>query len=62
MGIPAPPPDPDRAWYYVELDIEVWATRVVGPGFFEYLRVGHPVALLTTALGTAWLLFVHGAL
>ena len=41
LGIPAPPPDPDRAWYYVELDLEVWARHVEGPGFFEYLRDNH---------------------
>jgi aspartate 4-decarboxylase len=37
MGIPLPPPDPGRAWYYVELDLEVWARHAVGVGFFEYL-------------------------
>lgn len=33
---------------------------VGGLGFVEYLRIGVPLALLTTALGTAWLLAVHG--
>jgi aspartate 4-decarboxylase len=37
LGIALPPMDPDRAWYYVELDLEVWAKRMVGEGFFEYL-------------------------
>jgi Na+/H+ antiporter NhaD/arsenite permease-like protein len=32
------------------------AQRVGGLGFFENLRVGLPLALLTTLLGTAWLL------
>jgi Na+/H+ antiporter NhaD/arsenite permease-like protein len=31
-----------------------------GLPFFAYLRVGLPLALITTALGTAWLLMVHG--
>jgi Na+/H+ antiporter NhaD/arsenite permease-like protein len=31
-----------------------------GMGFWAYLRVGFPLALLTTALGTAWLLAVAG--
>jgi Na+/H+ antiporter NhaD/arsenite permease-like protein len=35
--------------------------RVVGGlPFFAYLRVGLPLALLTTAAGTGWLLLVHG--
>jgi Na+/H+ antiporter NhaD/arsenite permease-like protein len=35
--------------------------RVVGGlPFFAYLRVGLPLALLTTATGTGWLLWVHG--
>lgn len=33
--------------------------EVGGMGFFAYLKVGFPLALLTTALGTAWLVFVH---
>lgn len=32
---------------------------VGGLPFLAHLRVGVPIALLTTALGTAWLLFVH---
>ncbi|HEY0713742.1 MAG TPA: SLC13 family permease, partial [Polyangia bacterium] len=35
---------------------------VGGLPFFAYLRVGFPLALVTTALGTAWLLMVHGVL
>jgi Na+/H+ antiporter NhaD/arsenite permease-like protein len=31
-----------------------------GIGFFDYLRVGLPLALLSTAIGTAWLLFWLG--
>jgi Na+/H+ antiporter NhaD/arsenite permease-like protein len=35
--------------------------RVVGGlPFFAYLRVGLPLALVTTAAGTGWLLLVHG--
>jgi Na+/H+ antiporter NhaD/arsenite permease-like protein len=34
--------------------------RVGGLEFLPYLRVGFPLALITTALGTAWLLLVHG--
>ena len=37
LGIPLPPHDPWRAWYYVELDLEVWAKRIYGQEFFEYL-------------------------
>jgi Na+/H+ antiporter NhaD/arsenite permease-like protein len=36
--------------------------QVGGLGFAEYLRVGLPVALLTTAVGVIWLLGVHGIL
>lgn len=34
------------------------ARDVGGIGFFEYLRVGLPLALTTTLIGTAWLLLV----
>lgn len=34
------------------------ARDVGGIGFFEYLRVGLPLAVITTLLGTAWLLVV----
>lgn len=33
---------------------------VGGLGFVEYLRIGVPLAIATTLLGTGWLLFVHG--
>lgn len=33
--------------------------EVGGMGFFAYLKVGFPLAIVTTALGTAWLVFVH---
>jgi Na+/H+ antiporter NhaD/arsenite permease-like protein len=33
---------------------------VGGLPFFAYLRVGVPLALTTTALGTVWLLLIHG--
>jgi Na+/H+ antiporter NhaD/arsenite permease-like protein len=33
---------------------------VGGLGFVEYLRLGVPLALSTTALGTAWLLWIYG--
>lgn len=36
------------------------ARSIGGLGFIEYLRVGFPLAIATTVLGTAWLLFVHG--
>ena len=35
---------------------------VGGLPFFAYLRVGLPLALITTALGTLWLLLVHGVI
>jgi Na+/H+ antiporter NhaD/arsenite permease-like protein len=34
------------------------ARDIGGIGFFEYLRVGLPLALITTAMGTAWLLLM----
>lgn len=34
--------------------------EVGGLGFLAYLKVGAPLALLTTAIGTAWLIWVHG--
>ena len=36
------------------------ARDVGGMEFMPYLRVGAPLALLTTAVGTVWLLWVHG--
>ena len=38
LGLPPPHDDPYRAWYYVELDLEVWARKTYGDEFFEYLR------------------------
>jgi aspartate 4-decarboxylase len=38
LGLPPPPDDPHRAWYYVELDLEVWARHEYGDDFFEYLQ------------------------
>ncbi|MFO0678359.1 MAG: SLC13 family permease [Polyangiaceae bacterium] len=35
------------------------AKSVGGLGFFEYMRAGVPIALLTTAMGAAWLVFMH---
>ena len=32
------PPDPTRAGYYVELDLMVWAQKIYGPAFAEFLR------------------------
>jgi Na+/H+ antiporter NhaD/arsenite permease-like protein len=34
------------------------AREIGGIGFFEYLRVGLPLAVITTLIGTAWLLLV----
>lgn len=36
------------------------AREVGGLGFLEHLRVGAPVAILTTVVGAAWLHLVHG--
>jgi Na+/H+ antiporter NhaD/arsenite permease-like protein len=36
--------------------------KIGGLRFFEYLRTGLPLALATTALGTLWLLWVHGVI
>jgi aspartate 4-decarboxylase len=47
LGIPLPPEDPQRAWYYVELDLELWARKTFGDEFFEYLRSNYePVDFL----------------
>jgi len=47
MGIPLPPDDPMRAWYYVELDLEVWAKQIYGQEFFDYLSANYePVDFL----------------
>jgi aspartate 4-decarboxylase len=47
LGLPLPPDDPQRAWYYVELDLEVWARKVYGDQFFEYLKANYePVDFL----------------
>jgi aspartate 4-decarboxylase len=37
LGLPSPP-DEDRAFYYAELDLMVWAERVYGPDFVKFLR------------------------
>jgi aspartate 4-decarboxylase len=47
LGVPLPEDDPLRAWYYVELDFIVWATREYGKEFVEYMvRNYEPVDLL----------------
>jgi hypothetical protein len=41
------PEDPMRAWYYVELDLEVWAKHMYGQEFFDYLSANYePVDFL----------------
>ena len=37
LGIPQPPHDPMRAWYYVELDFMVWAKVTYGEEFVKYM-------------------------
>jgi aspartate 4-decarboxylase len=37
LGLPSPP-DEDRAFYYAELDLMVWAEKVYGPDFMKFLR------------------------
>jgi Na+/H+ antiporter NhaD/arsenite permease-like protein len=34
--------------------------EVGGIGFWQYLRLGFPLALSTTLIGLAWVLFVAG--
>jgi aspartate 4-decarboxylase len=47
LGVPPPEDDPLRAWYYVELDFIVWATREYGREFVDYMvRNYEPVDLL----------------
>jgi aspartate 4-decarboxylase len=38
LGLPLPPEDKSRAWYYVELDFMVWAKMTYGDGFCVYMR------------------------
>ena len=47
LGVPPPEDDPLRAWYYVELDFIVWATREYGREFVDYMVKNYePVDLL----------------
>lgn len=47
LGVPLPEDDPLRAWYYVELDFMVWATREYGRDFVDYMVKNYePVDLL----------------
>ncbi|MFC4275107.1 bifunctional aspartate transaminase/aspartate 4-decarboxylase [Achromobacter aloeverae] len=47
LGIPLPPEDKQRAWYYVELDFMVWAQSAYGDKFCEYMRKNYePVDFL----------------
>jgi aspartate 4-decarboxylase len=47
LGLQPPAEDPLRAWYYVELDLEVWARKMYGDDFFEYLQANYePVDFL----------------
>jgi len=47
LGVPVPSDDPHRAWYYVELDFMVWASREYGRDFVNYMIRNHePVDLL----------------
>ena len=47
LDLPPPADDPYRAWYYVELDLEVWARKLYGDDFFEYLKANYePVDFL----------------
>jgi aspartate 4-decarboxylase len=47
LGVPLPEDDPLRAWYYVELDFIVWATREYGKEFVDYMVKNYePVDLL----------------
>jgi aspartate 4-decarboxylase len=46
MGLPLPP-DPMRAGYYATLDIMVWAEKMHGPAFVEFLKKNyHPFDVL----------------
>ncbi|MNL37925.1 Bifunctional aspartate aminotransferase and L-aspartate beta-decarboxylase [compost metagenome] len=47
LGIPLPPEDPARAWYYVELDFMVWAKVMYGDAFCKYMTSNYePVDFL----------------
>lgn len=38
LGLPLPPEDPQRGWYYVELDFMVWAKNTYGDAFCDYMK------------------------
>ena len=47
LGIPLPPEDPMRGWYYVELDFMVWAKIMYGDAFCKYMTTNYePVDFL----------------
>jgi aspartate 4-decarboxylase len=47
LGIPLPPEDPMRGWYYVELDFMVWAKVMYGDAFCKYMTSNYePVDFL----------------
>ncbi|CAB3860209.1 Bifunctional aspartate aminotransferase and L-aspartate beta-decarboxylase [Achromobacter pulmonis] len=47
LGVPLPPEDPMRGWYYVELDFMVWAKNTYGDAFCKYMTSNYePVDFL----------------
>ncbi len=60
LGLPYPE-DPDRASYYCELDLMVWAERRYGPGFAAFLkRQYEPVDILFRLASLSGVVLMHG--
>jgi len=56
-----PPPDEDRASYYAELDIMVWAEKFYGPDFMKFLRKNYECAdILFRLAEKSGVVLMHG--
>ena len=60
LGI-KPPPDEDRASYYAELDIMVWAEKFYGPDFMKFLKKNYEcVDVLFRLAEKSGVVLMHG--
>jgi len=56
-----PPPEEDRAFYYTELDVMVWAEKVYGPDFVNYLRKNYECTdILFRLAEVSGVILMHG--
>jgi aspartate 4-decarboxylase len=61
IGLRPPPDDPERAWYYVTLDLEAWARRSWGDAFFAHLCAHHePVDFVFRLAEQSGIVLLHG--